>query len=138
VALTIVASSCFVQFAALRIDGVEASPIRVEAGSAAAPIQSCDHALDQTGMGGAGVGSLTGVGRGDYQLSVYLNPETQAKLAGGVIATATANIWTGESWVAEYTAGHPRPLNHTFHALVHLQGYSYGPRKALVLQRGMS
>jgi hypothetical protein len=29
-----------------------------------------------------------------------------------------------------------RPVTHTFHALVHLQGYSFGPRRKMVLERG--
>ena len=136
--VVVTAGACLLQAmlsSPVRAAASPGSPNDVEP-TAAATVQSCDNAFDQTGLAGAGVGSLTAVGGGFYQLSVSLNPDTQTLLAGGVIWPATANIWSGGSLVAVYAAGNPRPVTHTFHALVHLQGLRYGPKKRLVLQRG--
>jgi hypothetical protein len=113
-----------------------ASSTQFSASSAAAKPQSCDNAYDRTGLGGAGVGRLTSVGKGKYQLSIGLNPDVQALLRDGIIWPAAASIWSEGNHVTDYVAGHPRPVDHTFYALIKLQGAKYGPRKRLVLGKG--
>jgi hypothetical protein len=105
--------------------------------SAAPPVQSCDDAYDQTGVGGAGIGQIRAVEKGYYSFSVAFNddfiaahPPTTDFLWG------EARIFVNDSYAFSISVGHPRPLNESFHSLIKLQGYKYGRRNRQTIQRG--
>jgi hypothetical protein len=131
-AIVLAVATCLVGVSA----AADGSASHLRSWSLNSPAQSCDNAFDRTGLGGAGVGNLVSVGNGKYQLSIGLNGDVQDILAGGLIWPARATIWSIGHRVDTYAAGHPRPVNHTFHALIKLQGAKFGPRKRLVLKRG--
>jgi hypothetical protein len=104
--------------------------------SAAPPVQSCNDAYDQTGVGGAGIGQIRVVEKGFYSFSVAFNndfiaahPPTTDFLWG------EARIYVNGGYAFSVSVGHPRPLNESFHSLIKLQGYKYGRRNRQTIQR---
>ena len=112
-------------------------PSVTAAQSVVPPIQSCNDAYDQTGVGGAGIGQIRAGEKGFYSFSVAFNndfiavhPPTTDFLWG------EARIYVNGSYAFSISVGHPRPLKESFHSLIKLQGYKYGRRNRQTIQRG--
>ena len=104
--------------------------------SAAPPMQSCNDAYDQTGVGGAGIGQIRATGNGVYSFDIKFNgdfiaahPPTTDFLWG------EARVFVNGSYAFSIPTGHPRPLHESFHGLIKLQGYKYGRRNKQTIQR---
>jgi hypothetical protein len=95
---------------------------------AAPPMQSCDDAYDQTGVGGAGIGQIRAGGNGVYSFDIKFNqdfiaahPPTTDFLWGEV------RVFVNGSYAFSIPTGHPRPLHESFHGLIKLQGLQVRP-----------
>jgi hypothetical protein len=112
------------------------SPANV-AESIVAPIQSCNDAYDQTGMGGAGIGQIRAVEKGFYSFSVAFNGDFIAAHPPTTdFVWGEARLFVNGSYAFSIPTGHPRPLRESFHGLIKLQGYKYGRRNRNTIQRG--
>ena len=101
------------------------------------PIQSCDDAYDQTGVGGAGIGQLEAVGNGFYSFSVAFNSDFIASLPPTTeFVWGQARVYVNETYAFAIPTGHVRPLAESFHGRIQLQGYRYGRGNRRRIQRG--
>jgi len=105
--------------------------------SAAPPVQSCNDAYDQTGVGGAGIGQIRAGEKGLYSFSIAFNNDFIAAHPPTTdFMWAEARVFVNGSYAFSISTGHPRPLKESFHSLVKLQGYKYGARNRQTIQRG--
>jgi hypothetical protein len=101
------------------------------------PVQSCNDAYDQTGVGGAGVGQIRALGDGVYSFTVKFNPDFIAAHPPTTdFVWGDARIFVNGSYAFTIPTGHPRPIAEWFHSTIKLQGYKYGRRNRQTIQRG--
>ena len=84
-----------------------------------------------------GIGQIRAAEKGLYSFSVAFNddfiaahPPTTDFLWG------EARLFVDGKYAFSIPTGHPRPLRESFHGLIKLQGYKYGRRNRLTIQRG--
>jgi len=112
------------------------SPINV-AQSIVPPVQSCNAAYDQTGVDGAGIGQVRAGENGLYSFSIAFNNDFIAAHPPTTdFVWGEARIFVNGSYAFSLSTGHPRPLRESFHSLIKLQGYKYGPRNRRRIERG--
>jgi hypothetical protein len=112
------------------------SPVNVPQ-SIVAPMQSCNDAYDQTGVGGAGIGQIRAGEKGFYSFSIAFNDDFIAAHPPTTdFVWGEARLFVDGSYAFSIPTGHPRPLRESFHGLIKLQGYKYGRRNRQVIQRG--
>ena len=105
--------------------------------SAAPPVQSCNDAYDQTGVGGAGIGQIRAAQKGFYSFSVAFNDDFIAAHPPTTdFVWGEARLFVDGSYAFSIPTGHPRPLRESFHSLIKLQGHKYGRRNRYAIQRG--
>ena len=101
------------------------------------PIQSCDNAYDQTGVGGAGIGQIRAVGNGIHSFSVTFNPEFIATHPPTTeFVWGEARIFVDGVYGFSIPTGHVHPISEAFHSHIQLQGHRYGPGNRNRIQRG--
>jgi len=107
--------------------------------TAAPPVQSCNDAYDQTGVGGAGVWHISAIGNGIYDFAIKFNPDFIAAHPPSTdFVWAEARIFVDGNYAFSIQTGHARPLTDAFHSNIKLQGYRYGRRNRETIQRGNS
>jgi len=112
------------------------SPVNVPQ-SIVAPMQSCNDAYDQTGVGGAGIGQIRGLGNGVYSFSIKFNPDFIAAHPSTTdFLWGEARLFVNGTYVFSIQTGHARPLGDWWHSNIKLQGYKYGRRNRQTIQRG--
>jgi hypothetical protein len=112
------------------------SPVNVPQ-SIVAPMQSCNDAYDQTGVGGAGIGQIRAGEKGFYSFSIAFNADFIAAHPPTTdFVWGEARLFVDGKYAFSIPTGHPRPLAESFHGLIKLQGYKYGRRNRLTIQRG--
>src|SRR5947209_990605 len=81
------------------------------------PIQSCDDAYDQTGVGGAGIGQLRAVGNGLYSFSIAFNSDFIVSLPPTTdFVWGQARIYVNGMYAFAIPTGHVRALAESFHS----------------------
>lgn len=84
-------------------------------------MQSCDNAVDDTGLHGAGLGTLTSTGGGYYVFDVQLWGWLFPRWA--VITSGSARLYVnGQKSSVQINTGHPRGANEHFHSRQKLVG----------------
>jgi hypothetical protein len=112
------------------------SPVNVPQ-SIVAPMQSCNDAYDQTGVGGAGIGQIRALGNGVYSFSVKFNPDFIAAHPPTTdFLWGEARLFVSGSYAFSIQTGHVRPLSDWWHSNIKLQGYKYGRRNRQTIQSG--
>jgi hypothetical protein len=107
--------------------------------SGAPPVQSCNDAYDQTGVGGAGIGQVRAIGNGVYSFDIKFNQDFIAVHPPTTIFVAgEARLYVNGRYAFTIPTGHPRPIGDSFHSTIKLQGYKYGRRNEKSIQRGDS
>jgi hypothetical protein len=107
--------------------------------SAAPPVQSCNDAYDQTGVGGAGVGQIRAVGNGVYSFDIKFNQDfIAAHPPATVFLAGKARLYVNGTYAFTIPTGHSRPIGDTFHSTIKLQGHKYGRGNKKSIQRGDS
>ena len=105
--------------------------------SIVAPIQSCNDAYDQTGVGGAGIGEIRALGNGVYSFSIKFNPDFIAAHPSTTdFLWGEARLFVNGTYVFSIQTGHARPLGDWWHSNIKLQGHKYGRRNRQTIQRG--
>jgi hypothetical protein len=89
--------------------------------SIVAPIQSCNDAYDQTGVGGAGIGQIRALGNGVYSFSVKFNPDFIAAHPPTIdFVWGEARLFVDGTYVFSIQTGHARPLGDWWHSNIKL------------------
>jgi hypothetical protein len=102
-------------------------PAATTAQPVAPPVQSCNDAYDQTGVGGAGIGQIRSVGNGVYSFDIKFNQDfIAAHPPATVFVSGEARLFVNGSYAFTIPTGHPRPIGDSFHSTIKLQGHKYG------------
>ena len=104
--------------------------------SAAPPVQSCNDAYDQTGVGGAGIGQIRAVGNGVYSFDIKFNQDfIAAHPPTTIFESGDARLFVNGTYAFTIPTGHARPIRDSFHSTIKLQGYKYGRGNKKSIQR---